>query len=234
MKAIETVYNGYRFRSRLEARWAVFFDSAGIRYQYEPEGFVLSDGTYYLPDFYLPEHKCYVEVKALDAFNIEYNCDKNTVGFEDGYAVYGQAAYDMTHELKCNYLIVFGDPLDVFQLKYSSHLFTLSECVYHIQATRDTEHEYVCNTGESCHKCNHYNNMVSGIWCGIATFHGSDFIIQSSPEKMIPNLDDGIISLDLFLNFHSDDGERFILKDIVPFAEKARQARFEHGEYPHH
>lgn len=54
-KAIETVYNGYRFRSRLEARWAVFFDACGIKYQYEPEGFELDDGTYYLPDFYLPD-----------------------------------------------------------------------------------------------------------------------------------------------------------------------------------
>jgi hypothetical protein len=26
-KAIETHYKGYRFRSRLEARWAVFFDT---------------------------------------------------------------------------------------------------------------------------------------------------------------------------------------------------------------
>ena len=26
IKAIETYYKGYRFRSRLEARWAVFFD----------------------------------------------------------------------------------------------------------------------------------------------------------------------------------------------------------------
>jgi hypothetical protein len=33
---------GYRFRSRLEARWAVFFDVAGIPWQYEPEGFDLS------------------------------------------------------------------------------------------------------------------------------------------------------------------------------------------------
>ena len=41
LKAIETFYNGYRFRSRLEARWAVFFDSAGIEYVYEPEGFKL-------------------------------------------------------------------------------------------------------------------------------------------------------------------------------------------------
>ena len=39
IKAIETVYNGYRFRSRLEARWAVFFDAMQIRYEYEPEGF---------------------------------------------------------------------------------------------------------------------------------------------------------------------------------------------------
>ena len=39
IKAIETVYNGYRFRSRLEARWAVFFEAAGIEYEYEPEGF---------------------------------------------------------------------------------------------------------------------------------------------------------------------------------------------------
>ena len=51
IKAIETTYNGYRFRSRLEARWAVFFDALGVRYEYEPEGFDLGDGLYYLPDF---------------------------------------------------------------------------------------------------------------------------------------------------------------------------------------
>ena len=64
IKAIETEYNGYKFRSRLEARWAVFFDAAGIKYEYEPEGFELTDGTRYLPDFYLPDEDMYVEVKA--------------------------------------------------------------------------------------------------------------------------------------------------------------------------
>ena len=54
IRAIETSYDGYRFRSRLEARWAVFFNAAGIEYQYEPEGFILEDGSWYLPDFYLP------------------------------------------------------------------------------------------------------------------------------------------------------------------------------------
>ena len=39
IKAIETVYNGYRFRSRVEARWAVFFDTLGVPYEYEKEGF---------------------------------------------------------------------------------------------------------------------------------------------------------------------------------------------------
>lgn len=63
IKAIETHYNGYRFRSRLEARWAVFFDAAGIRYEYEPEGFTLQNGLCYLPDFYLPDENIYVEVK---------------------------------------------------------------------------------------------------------------------------------------------------------------------------
>lgn len=50
IEAIETSYAGYRFRSRQEARWAVFFDSLGMKYKYEPQGYLL-DGKPYLPDF---------------------------------------------------------------------------------------------------------------------------------------------------------------------------------------
>lgn len=63
MKAIETRYNGYRFRSRLEARWAVFFDEVGIRYEYEKEGFDLGRLGWYLPDFWLPDLELWVEIK---------------------------------------------------------------------------------------------------------------------------------------------------------------------------
>jgi hypothetical protein len=67
MKSIETAYRGYRFRSRLEARWAVFFDALSIRWQYEPEGFDMGEDGRYLPDFFLPGFSCnpglYVEVK---------------------------------------------------------------------------------------------------------------------------------------------------------------------------
>lgn len=65
IKAIETRYKGYRFRSRLEARWAVFFDILDISWEYEKEGFDL-DGVWYLPDFWLPELKCWVEIKGQE------------------------------------------------------------------------------------------------------------------------------------------------------------------------
>ncbi|MFG2046055.1 hypothetical protein ACGFIW_01325 [Micromonospora sp. NPDC048935] len=63
-KPIETRYAGCRFRSRLEARWAVFFDHLDIRWQYETEGYNLSNGDRYLPDFYLPTLDQWVEVKG--------------------------------------------------------------------------------------------------------------------------------------------------------------------------
>lgn len=53
LRPIQTYYKGYKFRSRLEARWAVFFDACGVAWEYEPEGFDLGNGLYYLPDFLL-------------------------------------------------------------------------------------------------------------------------------------------------------------------------------------
>lgn len=63
LKAIETRYKGYRFRSRLEARWAVFFDTLGITWEYEKEGYDLGDAGWYLPDFWLPQVRMWAEVK---------------------------------------------------------------------------------------------------------------------------------------------------------------------------
>jgi hypothetical protein len=63
VKPIETQYKGYRFRSRLEARWAVFFDTLGYDWEYEPEGFELAGGERYLPDFRV--EGWWVEVKPM-------------------------------------------------------------------------------------------------------------------------------------------------------------------------
>lgn len=68
MKAIQTSYKDYLFRSRLEARWAVFFDTIGIKWEYEYEGF--TDGkTYYLPDFYFPQYDLHGEIKPANHEN---------------------------------------------------------------------------------------------------------------------------------------------------------------------
>ena len=45
LKAIETEYKGYRFRSRLEARWAVFFDACGVKWEYELSLIHISEPT---------------------------------------------------------------------------------------------------------------------------------------------------------------------------------------------
>lgn len=63
IQPIQTRYHGYKFRSRLEARYAVYFDEMGIQWEYEPQGFVLTNGVCYLPDFYLPELRVWVEIK---------------------------------------------------------------------------------------------------------------------------------------------------------------------------
>lgn len=63
IKAIETSYAGHRFRSRTEARWAVFFDALGVRWEYEKEGYELPSGRY-LPDFWLPQFGGWIEVKG--------------------------------------------------------------------------------------------------------------------------------------------------------------------------
>ena len=70
INSIETKYKGYRFRSRLEARWAVFFDVLGIEWEYEAEGYQLGDGKKYLPDFYLDRLDCFVEVKPKNLWDV--------------------------------------------------------------------------------------------------------------------------------------------------------------------
>jgi len=67
---LPTYYNGINFRSRLEARWAVFFDSLRVRYRYEPARLAVVPYGY-TPDFLLPlqdrfDRVLWVEVKPSD------------------------------------------------------------------------------------------------------------------------------------------------------------------------
>jgi hypothetical protein len=52
IKALETKYNGHKFRSRTEARWSIYFDVLRIKYEYESKWFRTKEGGY-LPDFFV-------------------------------------------------------------------------------------------------------------------------------------------------------------------------------------
>ena len=80
IKAIKTIYNGIEFRSRLEARWALFFDYCKIQYNYEIEGYTFN-GINYLPDFYLSESQIWVEVKPNLDFLNDKNANEKILGF---------------------------------------------------------------------------------------------------------------------------------------------------------
>jgi hypothetical protein len=95
LQALETHWAGHRFRSRGEARWAVFFQEAGIPWEYEPQGYKLEHGCY-LPDFWLPTQECFIEIKS--GWPTEEECEiayelAHASGF-NVYLFYGHIPYE--------------------------------------------------------------------------------------------------------------------------------------------
>ena len=99
--AIPTLYNGVQFRSRLEARWAAFFDLMQWPWEYEP--FDLSG---YIPDFYLDfEIPFIIEVKPFEKvkdnfgqwsdelFEVKHKIDSS--GVFGAYAILGSVLRQM-------------------------------------------------------------------------------------------------------------------------------------------
>jgi hypothetical protein len=88
IKALETAYSGCLFRNRLEARWAVFFDALGVSWEYEKQGYALASGCY-LPDFYLPDLECWVEIKPDTPSDLEKSLSEELADFTDRPALFG-------------------------------------------------------------------------------------------------------------------------------------------------
>jgi len=65
IQSLPTEYEGITYRSRTEAKWALFFKENSIPFAYEAEGFDLG-GVKYLPDFFLTVGNCWFEVKPFD------------------------------------------------------------------------------------------------------------------------------------------------------------------------
>lgn len=206
IKPIETVYNGNRFRSRLEARWAVFFDELQIEYEYEPEGYTFADGICYLPDFYLPHHGYYVEVKG-----------KNEHIQEDLIKI-----DNFVYEMKTAVLILSKIPYDekavgLYWFPISYYQATLERSVNHCHAC------FSCYNGRCGTIADDYSEGKTKYW---AYPENSDddrlySAIQAKPDSMFHLHTEGDARL-------RDCTEWF--DGINAALLKARGARFEHGE----
>ena len=238
IKAIETLYKGYRFRSRLEARWAVFFDALGIKYKYEEYGFEkeVFDGEVYrwLPDFYLPDLGAWVEVKGgkpslkdaakmgklldygspLPFFNESDECDANLYsrkfeGYRDEYQELGGEGYHL-----CRGVLLLGE------IPHVNHGFVLHPLITHYKGLH-----------RRC--CEFYSK-----WLARKTDGEINLIERFSGEK--------ISQSDDYLDGYIDEGDRHSIGFFTPSNhvfetklarpevcaayQKARSARFEHGE----
>ena len=93
-EAQATEYAGVRFRSRLEATWASFFDLTGIEWEYEP---VRLDG--WIPDFRLfGRFLCEVKPIQMTGFAVastEYVWIKKTLGFGQ-VLIFGEGPLDLS------------------------------------------------------------------------------------------------------------------------------------------
>ena len=156
IKAIETSYKGYRFRSRLEARWAVFFDALGIKWEYEPEGFELPSGRY-LPDFFLPGFShpkgMFVEVKPVLPSELE-----NT------------KARELAELSRCHVLMAVGTP------------DATDYCVWHCEEQRDPVTyqplgTYDVDLSDCCFASKQLHNEYRVFWCS-GYSEGDDYYLE--------------------------------------------------------
>ena len=217
MKPIETRAYGYRFRSRLEARWAVFFQTLGLQWEYEPEGFDLG-GELYLPDFRVTTGDLvyWYEIKP----RVWVGDKGKSIKFD-----LFRAQLDKEANPNVEARLVTGDPLDNFS--YSERYcprcgrptnvdYVSGPCAPHTPSGSGSLLDLLglnCLMGFLCDPCDHNTPSGSGN-PEKAGFAGVNYW----PEK-------GSIMISM-------SGYELMIEKLHTAAEIARSARFEHGEQP--
>ncbi len=235
MKAVETKYDGHRFRSRLEARWAVFFNTLGIAYQYEPEGFDLGENYgWYLPDFYLPDQGYYIEIKGDRPTEKEQT--KVYILYEqvrklrkDVYLFWG----DVAHPSKANFSET-DEAIDK-ATRYGITTFPTACGIYSVSAGGDPGYCWI-----ECPFCYSYHiSQWGSLMCIGHECKKSPLSMELTPESTFksplthylleaPCMEDyGLTQESIMAAFCLDPSPR-----LLAAHEAARSARFEHGEHP--
>lgn len=115
VRAIPTSYAGIQMRSKLEANTAQLFDTVNLRWQYEVEGYDL-DGVWYLPDFWLDDIRCFVEVKGILDSKSEQKVKLLAAACDD-QDIHVVLLRDLRMRLVDNYLTVIGDWVTPFVIE---------------------------------------------------------------------------------------------------------------------
>ena len=207
LRAIETQYKGYRFRSRLEARWAVFFDALDLKWEYEPEGFVTDAGPY-LPDFrvWTPQGKpMWYEVKPsgvakdpkFDAFR--FALPKTDAG------EYARAE------------LLSGDPVDFLRKKTDT--FGESQCGSVCP---------LCGVLRAAGRLARVRGEVA-VWCT----HCGDECVAGGPRWGHDRIScgAGVLGYEVSAEFYFMMTTQAFLDRAYAAMNAARSARFEHGEH---
>lgn len=202
MKAIETKYKGYRFRSRLEARWAVFFDALGIKWEYETDGYDLGEAGWYLPDFI---------VTTPDGDQVIYEIKPSNVLSDAKFE-----AFKLKVDARTKYInalqarLLSGDPMHYLFERPGPDSFICPRCGVvgrfdygvHAQAY---ETSYGCMFCDSHTPCGGGNPDERGLLAVVTPHKGALILREPLPA---------------------------FRKKVMSACEKARSARFEHGETP--
>ena len=217
IKAIQTRYKGYHFRSRLEARWAVFFDAMGWNWEYEPEGFDLGNGLYYLPDFKI--------TLFCDGFPIEHWYEiKPSHEKDDGKMRAFQQLFSRIAEKEDTMSsfrggVLTGDPFEYFEVNMD-----------HYNLPVGSKSKACARCGDLCCEADYFVSGEMGFLCypcDPETHSGGN----NDPEK------DGVFECEYtphkgWIMVDSDYYGLLVKRKIESAAVKARSARFEHGETP--
>lgn len=170
IKAISTTYKGINFRSRLEARWAAFFDLMGWRWDYEPLDF---DG--WIPDFILhgAKERVLVEVKPIftaheDLFQ-EVSRQALSANSRDDILVLGA---HIIEDRCCHGGVAFGW-LGEF---ISAGQTICGDDLVDVGPLHDWGHAAPHDGGGKigfCHEFMSYGNRITGYWSGDSGVGGS-------------------------------------------------------------
>jgi hypothetical protein len=203
LRPIPTRYKGYHFRSRLEARWAVFFEVLGVAWEYEPQGFDI-DGTKYLPDFRVQtgDLVCWYEIKPRGSkgckkFATFADMIEHQDPLDDGWR---PRAFNVEARL------FFGDPADQFIGKHAC-----PRCGRDVEPDHDFWVDGVRETGFLCVDCDDVTACGGGNpwelgWAGIPFYPHKGWIMTSTA------------------NYAQ------LMANVGRACTAARSARFEHGE----